>query len=127
MSDSAKRVAERKDNPTTIGEDNLPQITEGSERREIRLHINQERYERLALGDLIIIEDLQNGLMRFRDLAELISRFMIGDSGYMPADEAIKAAHAIPLVDLEDVGNQLGQAIQDYNARNVTPKGGSGT
>lgn len=93
---------------------------------EIRLHVTQERYERLTLNDLIALEEMGEGRFSARALRDILARFVVGEDGaYLPEETAQACIGELPLADLRAVAGQFGQEVARLSDQAVPPGGGS--
>ena len=93
-------------------------------KKAIRLHVTQERYERMTLNDLIALEEMAAGKFRARDLRDILARFVVDGTGYMPEDEAQALIGGLTLSELPTVAEQFVQAVEAFTRENVVPPGG---
>lgn len=95
------------------------------ETKAIRLHVTQERYERMTLNDMIALEEMAAGKFQARKLRDILARFVVTESGtYMPDEEAQALIGELPISDLKDVAEQFGRAVEAFTQESVPPGGG---
>jgi hypothetical protein len=88
---------------------------------EIRFEIDTDR---LTFGDMLLVEDAQDGKRQFHTLGALMSRFMVSEDGQPAAeDEAMAVLKKLTVSQSKDV---IGAFMEALRAKAIPPqKGGS--
>ncbi len=82
---------------------------------------------RLTFGDLLALEDAQEGKRPFHSLGQIISKFIVNDNDeYLNPDEAIDVLRPLSMTQINDITQQFSNAVQEAQKSAVPPiKGGS--
>lgn len=85
---------------------------------QIRLHLDKSKVEELTWGDLCDIENAQDSGRPFRVMRDMVSRFMVDESGaYLSKEAAMAHLSKLSIVQANDVLNQFTKAVNDYAVR----------
>lgn len=69
--------------------------------------------DKLTVGDMLLIEDAQDGNHPMHKMTSLMARFMAGPDGTpLPYADALQVLSALTLPDFTETARQFGEAIQ---------------